>query len=60
MKKSIQDLLPFFPLHQWTILTSLPKKPLYYDTVNQLVHGHWLEKKTLLIIETEVECKIFN
>ncbi len=60
MNKSIQDLLPYFPLHQLTILNSLPKKPLYYDTVNQHIQCQWLEEKTLLIIETEVECKRLN
>lgn len=51
MKDSLQDLLLFIPLYQLTFLTPLPKKPVYFESITDVVPVEWLKAPTLLIIQ---------
>lgn len=60
MKKSLQDLLFHIPLHQLTFYFSLPKQPLFFESVAFALPEGKFADPTLLIINRYDELKKLN
>ncbi|WP_042349443.1 PucR family transcriptional regulator [Bacillus massiliigorillae] len=60
MKKCLQELLLHVPLHQLIFLTTLPRKPVYYEKINESIPHGWLEKPTLLLLQNAEEYMKLN
>lgn len=53
MKMSINEVLLSIPLYQLTFVTPFPNEEIFYEHVVTSIPDQWLDRPTLLIIETK-------